>query len=65
MSEQEQPGVVEKVKSLAKEATGAVLGDQEMRSEGRAEREGFSTEGRREYFRNVIEESNKRATGSA
>ncbi len=65
MSEQEQPGATEKVKGLAKEAAGAVLGDEEMTSEGRAEREGFSNGGPREYFRNVIEETNKRATENA
>ncbi|MBV9455144.1 MAG: hypothetical protein JOZ19_13665 [Rubrobacter sp.] len=50
MSEQEQPGVAEKAKGLAKEATGTILGDEKMMSEGRAEQEG-STEGHREYFK--------------
>jgi uncharacterized protein YjbJ (UPF0337 family) len=63
VSEQE-PGAAEKAKGLAKEAAGAMLGDEEMKAEGRAEREG-STEGHKEYFRNVIEESNQRSARNA
>ncbi len=63
MSEQE-PGAMEKAKGLAKEAAGAAMGDEQMKAEGRSLREG-STEGDKEYFRKVIEESNKRATGEA
>jgi len=39
------------------------MGDEEMKAEGRAEREG--TEGHKEYFRKIIEETNKRASGKA
>ena len=62
MAEQE-PGVAQKVKGLAKEAAGTVMGDEEMKAEGRAEREG--TEGHKEYFRKIIEETNKRSSGKA
>ena len=60
MSERE-PGAMEKAKGRAKEAAGEVMGDEEMKAEGREEREG--TEGHRAYFREIIEESNKRASG--
>ena len=63
MSENE-PGVTEKAKGLAKEAAGAALGDEEMKAEGRSLREG-AARGSKEYFREVIEESNKRAVGQA
>jgi uncharacterized protein YjbJ (UPF0337 family) len=59
VSEQE-PGVVQKAKGMAKEAVGKVVGNEEMKAEGREEREG--TEGHRAYFRKLIEESNKRAS---
>ena len=62
MAEQE-PGAAQKVKGLAKEAAGTVMGDEEMKAEGRAEREG--TEGHKEYFRKIIEETNKRSSGKA
>jgi uncharacterized protein YjbJ (UPF0337 family) len=48
---------------MAKEAAGKVMGDKEMKAEGREEREG--TEGHKAYFRKVIEEGNKRASGKA
>jgi uncharacterized protein YjbJ (UPF0337 family) len=48
---------------MAKEAVGKVMGDEDMKAEGREEREG--AEGHRAYFRKVIEESNKRASGKA
>jgi uncharacterized protein YjbJ (UPF0337 family) len=48
---------------VAKEVAGKVMRDEEMQAEGREEREG--TEGHRAYFRKVIEESNKRASGNA
>ena len=63
MSENE-PGLTEKAKGLAKEAAGAALGDEEMKAEGRSLREG-TARGSKEYFREVIEESNKRAAGLA
>jgi uncharacterized protein YjbJ (UPF0337 family) len=62
VSEQE-PGAVQKAKGMAKEAVGKVVGNEEMKAEGREEREG--TEGHRAYFRKVIEESNKRASGKS
>ena len=62
MAEQE-PGVAQKVKGLAKEAAGTVMGDDEMKAEGRAEREG--AEEHKEYFRKVIEETNRRSSGQA
>jgi len=71
VSEQE-PGVVQKAKGMAKEAIGKVLGKEEMKAEGREEREGTEgheeregTEGHGAYFRKVIEESNKRASREA
>ena len=69
MSERE-PGAMEKAKGLAKEAAGAMQGDEEMKAEGRAVRkegagEGGSTADHGEYFRNLIEESNRRAAGKA
>ena len=62
MAEQE-PGAAQKIKGLAKEAVGTVMGDEEMKAEGRAEREG--SEGHKEYFRKIIEETNKRSSGKA
>ena len=62
MAEQEA-GAAQKAKGLAKEAAGTVMGDEEMKAEGRAEREG--SEGHKEYFRKIIEETNKRSSGQA
>jgi len=49
-----------------------VMGDEEMKAKGRAEREGSGghaeregTEGHKEYFRKIIEETNKRSSGKA
>jgi len=56
-----EPGMVEKAKGMAKEATGSVVGDEEMKAEGRAEREGDSTEGHQDYYRKVIRESLERS----
>lgn len=39
MSEKE-PGAADKIKGAAKEAAGEVMGDEAMKAEGRAEREG-------------------------
>lgn len=64
MSEQE-PGAMEKVKGLAKEAVGAVIRGDEMKENGRAERGKEPAQGHREYFRKVIEDTNKRAAGKA
>ena len=67
MSENE-PGAMEKVKGMVKEAAGSVLGDEKMKAEGRAEREGSTTEregstteGHKEYYRRVIRESMERS----
>ena len=62
MAEQE-PGAAQRAKGLAKEAAGTVMGEEDMKAEGRAEREG--TEGHKEYFRKIIEETNKRSSGKA
>ena len=71
MAEQE-PGAAQKAKGLAKEAAGTVMSDEEMKAEGRAEREGSEgpaeregSEGHKEYFRKIIEETNRRASGKA
>ena len=71
MAEQE-PEAAQQAKGLAKEAAGTMIGDEEMKAEGRAEREGTEghaeregTEGHKEYFRKIIEETNKRASGKA
>jgi len=52
---------MEKAKGMAKEAAGAVMGDEEMKAEGRVEREGDTTEGHKEYYRRVIRESMERS----
>ncbi len=64
MSE-EGPGAVDKAKGLAKEAAGAVTGNEEMKAEGRAEREGGAAEGHKDYFRGVIEKTKERSAGEA
>ncbi len=67
MSEKKEPGAMEKAKGMAKEAAGEVLGDEEMKAEGRAERgeestsESHPTEGNREYFRKLIEKTKERS----
>jgi uncharacterized protein YjbJ (UPF0337 family) len=60
---EQEPGAAQRAKGLAKEAAGTVMGDEDMKAEGRAEREG--TEGHKEYFRKIIEETNKRSSGKA
>ena len=55
------PGAMEKVKGMAKEAVGAVVGDEERKAEGRAEREGETTGGDKEYYRRVVRESMERS----
>ena len=71
MAEQES-GAAQKAKGLAKEAAGTVMGDEEMKAEGRAEREGTEghaeregAEDHKEYFRKIIEETNRRSSGKA
>jgi hypothetical protein len=56
-----EPGVMEKAKGMAKEATGAVTGNERMKAEGRIEREGDDTEGHKKYYRRVIRESIERS----
>jgi uncharacterized protein YjbJ (UPF0337 family) len=56
---EKEPGAMEKAKGMAKEVAGEVIGHEDMRVEGREEREG--TEGHRGYFRNLIEKTNERA----
>ncbi len=63
MSEQ-GGGAMDKAKGLVKEATGAVTSDEAKKAEGRSLREGAAG-GNREYFRKVIEETNRRAAGEA
>ncbi len=60
MSENES-GAMEKVKGMAKQAAGAVMGNEEMKAEGRIERQGDTTEGHMEYYRSVINESMERS----
>jgi len=64
VSEKQEPGAMEQAKGMAREAAGRVIGDEEMKSEGRAERgeerstsEGQPTEGNREYFRKLIQKT--------
>jgi uncharacterized protein YjbJ (UPF0337 family) len=59
VSEQE-PGAMEKVEGLAKEAVGKVKGDEEMKQEGRAKREGGSEE---KEIRAIIRKSVERSRG--
>jgi len=61
--EEEKAGVTDKAKGLAKEAAGVVVRNEEMKAEGRLEREGEAVEGNKAYFRSVIEETNRRAAG--
>ena len=56
-------GVMDKARGLAKQAAGTVMSDEERKAEGRAEREGDSTEGNKAYFSKLIEETNRRAAG--
>jgi uncharacterized protein YjbJ (UPF0337 family) len=63
--EENGAGAMDKVKGLAKESAGVVMRNEEMKSEGRLEREGGTAEGNRAYFRSRIEETNKRAAGGA
>jgi uncharacterized protein YjbJ (UPF0337 family) len=56
-----ESGAMEKVKGMAKQAAGAVMGNKEMKAEGRIEREGDTTEGHKEYYRSVIKESMERS----
>lgn len=66
-AEEEENGVevTAKAKGLAKETVGAVVRNEEMKAEGRLEREGASIEGNKAYFRSLIEETNRRAAGNS
>ncbi len=64
MSE-EGSGAVDKAKGLAKEAVGAVTGNEERKAEGRAERERGAAEGNKDYFRGLIEKTKERSAGEA
>jgi uncharacterized protein YjbJ (UPF0337 family) len=56
---------LDKAKGLAKEAAGIVTGNEEMKAEGRAEREESSAERGREDIREIIRESNSRSRREA
>jgi hypothetical protein len=56
-----EPGAMEKAKGMAKQAAGAVTGNEQMKAEGRIEREGYDTEGHKKYYRSVIRESMERS----
>ena len=55
------PGTMEKVKGMAKQAAGAVTGNERMKAEGSLEREGYDIEGHKKYYRTVIRESMERS----
>ena len=61
MSE-EEPGAIEKAKGLARESAGKAMGDEEMKAEGRAEREGGSEE---KEIRVIVRKSVERSSGDA
>jgi hypothetical protein len=56
-----EPGAMEKAKGMAKQAAGAVTGNERMKAGGRIEREGYDTEGHKKYYRTVIRESMERS----
>ena len=56
-----EPGAMEKARGMAKQAAGAVTGNERMKAEGRIEREGDDTEGHKKYYRTVIRESMERS----
>jgi uncharacterized protein YjbJ (UPF0337 family) len=56
---------LDKAKGFAKEAAGMVTGNEEMKAEGRADREKAGTTGTKGYIRERIEESNKRSRREA
>ena len=63
--EEQGAGTIGKAKGLIKQAAGAVMRNEEMKAEGRLEREGETVEGNKAYFRSVIEETNRRAADRA
>ena len=56
-----EPGAMEKAKGMAKQAAGAVTGNERMKAEGRIEREGYDAEEHKKYYRTVIRESMERS----
>ena len=56
-----EPGAMKKAKGVAKEAVGKVVRSEGLKAAGRAEREGDTTEGHKEYYRRVIKESMERS----
>ena len=60
---EESQGATEKAKGLIKEAAGTITGKEDMKTEGRSER--GANEGNKEYFRSVVEKTNKRSAGEA
>jgi hypothetical protein len=56
-----EPGTMDKAKGMAKQAAGAVTGNERRKAEGRIEREGYDTEGHKKYYRTVIRESMERS----
>ena len=56
-----EPGTMDKAKGMAKQAVGAVTGNERMKSEGSIEREGYDAEGHQKYYRTVIRESMERS----
>ena len=61
MSE-EEPGALEKAKGLAKESVGKAMGDEDMKVEGRVEREEGSEE---KEIRVIVRKSVERSSGDA
>ncbi len=61
MSE-EEPGAMEKAKGLAKESAGKAMGDEDMKAEGRVEREEGSEE---KEIRVIVRKSVERSSGKA
>ncbi len=59
MSE-EEPGAMEKAKGLAKESVGKAMGDEDMKAEGRVEREEGSEE---KEIRVIVRKSVERSSG--
>jgi uncharacterized protein YjbJ (UPF0337 family) len=59
---EEEPGAIEKAKGLARESAGKAMGDEEMKAEGRAEREGGSEE---KEIRVIVRKSVERSSGDA
>jgi uncharacterized protein YjbJ (UPF0337 family) len=59
---EEEPGAMEKAKGLAKESAGKAMGDEDMKAEGRVEREEGSEE---KEIRVIVRKSVERSSGEA